>query len=136
MSMAAESSSTIQRLEYIMATLPASSLLIVKSMNFNLSIKLNRDNYIYWKALVMPNIRAIESAGQAMSDQDLLLNVLNGLDHEYDPVAVLVSQQSGVTLHEAQYMLMIHEQRIEHLNSTVYVDISLSVNFVNNNGGI
>ncbi|KAL5778513.1 hypothetical protein ACOSQ2_009250 [Xanthoceras sorbifolium] len=240
MSMAIESNSTIQRPEQMMAALPGSSLLIAKSMNFNLPIKLNRDNYIYWKALVMPNIRAIEledfitrerqcpskfvevlfsngvdkelvlnlefsiwkrfdqfllgwflstiseglvgqvtecimfsqqsmakvlqlkqqlqglkkgsnsindyilkvkgigdglrSAGQVVSDRDLLLNVLNGLGHEYDPVVVLVSQQSGITLHEAQYMLMIHEQRIEHLNFIVSVDISPSANFVDNNG--
>ncbi|KAL5799537.1 hypothetical protein ACOSQ4_032421 [Xanthoceras sorbifolium] len=252
MSMAAESSSTVQRFEPPMAALPLSSPLIAKSMNFNLPIKLSRDNYIYWKALVIPNIRAIEledfitgnrpcpskfvetlasngvdkeltlnpefsvwkkydqfllgwllstisegligfvtecltsleawktlesmfsqqsmakvlqlkqqlqslkkgassindyilkvrgigdglrSAGQAVSDRDLLLNVLNGLGHEYDPVVVLVSQQHGVTLHEAQYMLMIHEQRIEHLNSVASIDVPQSANFVNNSGG-
>ncbi|KAL5746839.1 hypothetical protein ACOSQ2_024136 [Xanthoceras sorbifolium] len=43
-----------------MAALPLSSPLIAKLMNFNLPIKLSRDNYIYWKALVMPNIRAIK----------------------------------------------------------------------------
>ncbi|KAL5751217.1 hypothetical protein ACOSP7_025820 [Xanthoceras sorbifolium] len=40
--------------------------------------------------------------------------VLNGLGHEYDPVVVILSQQqSTLSLHEAQYMLMTHEQRIE-----------------------
>ncbi|KAL5748355.1 hypothetical protein ACOSP7_025385 [Xanthoceras sorbifolium] len=77
----------------------------------------------------------LRSAGQVVYDRDLLLNVLNGLGHEYDPVVVLVSQQSGITLHEAQYMLMIHEQRIEHLNSVASVDVPQSANFVNNSGG-
>ncbi|KAL5793692.1 hypothetical protein ACOSP7_002286 [Xanthoceras sorbifolium] len=252
MSMVAESSSIVQRSEPPMAALPLSSPLIAKSMNFNLSIKLSSDNYIYLKALVMPNIRAIEledfiignrpcpskfietlasngvdkeltlnpkfsvwkkydqfllgwllstisegliwfvtecltslkdwktlesmffqqfmakvlqlkqqlqslnkdassindyilkvkgigdglrSAGQAIFDRDLLLNVLNGLGHEYDPVVVLGSQQHRVTLHEAQYMLMIHEQRIKHLNSVASIDVPQSTNFVNNNGG-
>ncbi|KAL5805798.1 hypothetical protein ACOSQ4_028531 [Xanthoceras sorbifolium] len=60
MSMAAESSSTIQRSEQPIAALPISSPLISKSMNFNLPIKLDYNNYIHLKALVMPAIRAIE----------------------------------------------------------------------------
>ncbi|KAL5732563.1 hypothetical protein ACOSP7_031918 [Xanthoceras sorbifolium] len=70
-----------------------------------------------------------------MSDRDLLLNMFNGFGHEYDPIVVLVSQQSGITLYEAQYMLMIHEQRIEHLSAAGSVDISPSANFVNNSDG-
>ncbi|KAL5756469.1 hypothetical protein ACOSP7_020896 [Xanthoceras sorbifolium] len=31
-----------------------------KSLNFNLPVKINIDNYISWKAQVLPTIRAIE----------------------------------------------------------------------------
>ncbi|KAL5751862.1 hypothetical protein ACOSQ2_022369 [Xanthoceras sorbifolium] len=59
----------------------------------------------------------LKCAGQVVTDQDLLLSVLNGLGHEYDPVVVILSQQQfTLSLHEAQYMLMTHEQRIEHFN--------------------
>ncbi|KAL5802268.1 hypothetical protein ACOSQ3_030728 [Xanthoceras sorbifolium] len=61
-SMAVESSSTIHKSDSMVSALPTSLQppLIAKSMNFNLPIKLNHDNYIYWKALVMPAIRAME----------------------------------------------------------------------------
>ncbi|KAL5765255.1 hypothetical protein ACOSQ2_017849 [Xanthoceras sorbifolium] len=250
--MDSNSSSSILRPKNMVSPLPNSPQLrlITKSMNFNLPIKLNSDNYIYWKALVLPAIRAIEledfitrarvcpnkfiestasngvdkeliinpaflewrrfdqfllgwllttvsesligqvtecmyaleawraleslfsqqsrakvlqlkqqlqslkkgsntiseyflkvksignglrAAGQAVSDCDLLLNVLNALGHDYDPVVVLVSQQHSISLLETRYMLLIHEQRIDHLNSAVHVDVSPSANFLSNN---
>ncbi|KAL5758948.1 hypothetical protein ACOSP7_021559 [Xanthoceras sorbifolium] len=253
--MAAESRSMIHKSDSMMALLPTllQPPLIVKSMNFNIPIKLNRDNYIYWKALIMPVIRAIEfkdfiigkricpskfvevlsfngvdkeitfnpdfsawkrcdqfllgwllstisenlieevtecvtsidawktlasmfsqqfmakllqlkqqlqglkkglssineyllkikeitdglrSVGQAVSDQDLLLNALNGLGQEYDSVVVLVSQHNYISFHEAQYMLMIFVQMIDHLNFSTQVEVTPSANFaVNNNAG-
>ncbi|KAL5830411.1 hypothetical protein ACOSQ3_019879 [Xanthoceras sorbifolium] len=254
--MTTDSNSSVLQTENMASSIPLlNSLqppLIAKSMNFNLPIKLNSDNYIYWKALVLSAIRTIElddfitgarlcsnkfiestaangvdkeliinpdflewkrfdqfllgwllttiseslidqfveclsaleawraleslfsqqsmakilqlkqqlqslkkgsssindyflkvksignglrAVGQAVSDRDLLLNVLNGLGHEYDPVVVLVSQQHSITLLEAQYMLLIHEQRIDHLNSAVHVDVFSSANFVSNNSG-
>ncbi|KAL5824860.1 hypothetical protein ACOSQ3_020923 [Xanthoceras sorbifolium] len=143
--------------------------MIAKSLNFNFPIKLTRDNYVYWKTLVLPSIRALElegfitgemlcpnkfvnqqlqvlkkgsssiadfilkikeigdglrSAGEVVTNCDLLLNVLNGLGHHFDPVVVMItSQESTMTLYEAQYMLMIHEQRIEHLNSAGQINV-------------
>ncbi|KAL5830952.1 hypothetical protein ACOSQ4_016306 [Xanthoceras sorbifolium] len=80
---------------------------------------------------------SLRSAGQTVTDQDLLLCVLNGLGHEYDPVVVMLSQQQlTMSLHEAQYMLMIHEQRIEHLNSFAQIDVPApAANFVSQSGG-
>ncbi|KAL5742812.1 hypothetical protein ACOSP7_029544 [Xanthoceras sorbifolium] len=76
----------------------------------------------------------LKSAGQTVTDRDLLLSVLNGLGHEYDPVVVLISsQQTTMSLYKAQYMLMTHEQLIEHLNSVSQVDISSSANLTVNN---
>ncbi|KAL5773722.1 hypothetical protein ACOSP7_013363 [Xanthoceras sorbifolium] len=79
----------------------------------------------------------LKSTGQVVTDQDLLLSVLNGLGHEYDPMVVILSQQqSYMSLHEAQYMLMTHEQRIEHLNVVNQIDTSTpSVNFAAASGG-
>ncbi|KAL5775691.1 hypothetical protein ACOSP7_013248 [Xanthoceras sorbifolium] len=134
MSMAVELSSTIHKSDSMMSSLPTSQqpLLIAKSMNFNLPIKLNRDNYIYWKALVMPAIRAIELediiTGEQLCPSKLKFYLLMN-----DLVVVLVSHQSSITFHEAQYMLMIHEQMIEHLNSSTQVDVAPSANFAANN---
>ncbi|KAL5756776.1 hypothetical protein ACOSP7_021207 [Xanthoceras sorbifolium] len=60
--MASDSSFSILRPENMVSPLPNSLQppLIAKSMNFNLPIKLNSDNYIYWKALVLPVIRAFK----------------------------------------------------------------------------
>ncbi|KAL5752067.1 hypothetical protein ACOSQ2_022574 [Xanthoceras sorbifolium] len=111
-SMVVKSSSTIDKSDSIMSSLPGSiqPQLIAKTMNFNLPIKLSRENYTYWKALVMPAIRAI--------------------GHEYDPVVMLVSQQNSISFHEAQYMLMIREQRINHLSSTSQIDAPPSANLL------
>ncbi|KAL5739513.1 hypothetical protein ACOSQ2_028693 [Xanthoceras sorbifolium] len=165
--------------------------MVAKSLNFNFPIKLTRDNYVYWKTLVLPSIRALEleelitgerlcpnkfvhvtnlessvsdvqqlqvlkkgsssivdfilqikgigdglrSVREVVTDRDLLLNVLNGLGYDFDPVVVI---QCTMTLHKAQYMLMIHEQRIEHLNSAGQIDVPQpTANFVANanNGG-
>ena len=234
------------------STLPSiESPVIAKSLNYNLPIKLNRDNYVHWKALVLPAIRALElkdfingvrlcpnkfvanidpnssekdmvissdflawrrldqlllvwllstvseslighvtecssaleawrtledsfaqqslaktmqlrqqlgsakkgsstvadfvmkvksigdnlrAAGDKVSDRDLILSVVNGVGHEFDAVGVhITSQKNAISLHEAQYLLMLHEQRIEHLNTAAQVDVSPSANFVSNN---
>ncbi|KAK9094300.1 hypothetical protein Scep_025769 [Stephania cephalantha] len=59
----------------------------------------------------------LKSIDQVISDSDLIQAVLNGLGHEFDPVVVLISsQQRTMSLQDAQYLLMLHEQRIEQLN--------------------
>ncbi|KAK1577018.1 hypothetical protein Q3G72_018477 [Acer saccharum] len=81
---------------------------------------------------------SLKSAGDSVTDRDLLLTVLNGVGNEFDAVVVmLTAQQNSISLNDAQYMLMIHEQRIEHLNPTAQVDPSPSANLAthNNNGG-
>ncbi|KAL5841915.1 hypothetical protein ACOSQ3_012518 [Xanthoceras sorbifolium] len=80
---------------------------------------------------------SLKSARQVVTDKDLLLSVLNGLGHDYDPVVALLSQQqSSITLYEAKYMLMTHKQRIDHLNLVSQIEIlTPSINFVSNNGG-
>ncbi|KAL5840772.1 hypothetical protein ACOSQ4_013380 [Xanthoceras sorbifolium] len=54
------------------------------------------------------------ATGQAVCDSDLILSVISGIGHEYDPVMVMIShQQKTMSLSDAQYVLMLHEQRIE-----------------------
>ncbi|KAL5839905.1 hypothetical protein ACOSQ4_012513 [Xanthoceras sorbifolium] len=61
---------------------------------------------------------ALSAAGEEVSERDLLLSLMHGVGHEYDAVVVLISsQRSTMSLEEAQFLLLMHEQRIEELNS-------------------
>ncbi|KAL5810747.1 hypothetical protein ACOSQ4_027315 [Xanthoceras sorbifolium] len=61
---------------------------------------------------------ALSAAGEEVSERDLLLSLMHGVGHEYDSVVVLISsQRSTMSLEEAQFLLLMHEQRIEELNS-------------------
>lgn len=75
----------------------------------------------------------LKSAGDTITDRDLLLSVVNGVGHEFDAVVVLItSQQNTMSLHVAQYLLMLHEQRLEHLTVATQIDASPSANLANN----
>ncbi|KAL5822970.1 hypothetical protein ACOSQ4_020870 [Xanthoceras sorbifolium] len=80
---------------------------------------------------------ALSAAGEEISERDLLLCLMNGVGHEYDAVVVLISsQRSTMSLEEAQFLLLMHEQRIEQLNSASQVSIGgASANFASNNHG-
>ncbi|KAB5514017.1 hypothetical protein DKX38_027923 [Salix brachista] len=61
----------------------------------------------------------IVCAGQQISDDELILYILEGLGHDYDSVVVnLTSRHDQVTLQEVQYMLQSQEMRLEQLNSS------------------
>ncbi|KAL5803915.1 hypothetical protein ACOSQ3_030715 [Xanthoceras sorbifolium] len=61
---------------------------------------------------------ALSAAGEEVSERDLLLSLIHGVGHEYDSVVVLISsQRSTMSLEEAQFLLLMHEQIIEELNS-------------------
>ncbi|KAK2643432.1 hypothetical protein Ddye_025195 [Dipteronia dyeriana] len=61
---------------------------------------------------------ALEAASDTISNRDLILTMMNGVGHEYDSVVTLVtSQQKTVPVKDAQFLLLMHEQRIEQLNS-------------------
>ncbi|KAL5813194.1 hypothetical protein ACOSQ3_028144 [Xanthoceras sorbifolium] len=80
---------------------------------------------------------ALSAAGEEISERDLLLCLMNGVGHEYDAVVVLISsQRNTMSLEEAQFLLLMHEQRIEQLNSASQVSIGgASANFASNNHG-
>ncbi|KAL5854232.1 hypothetical protein ACOSQ4_004034 [Xanthoceras sorbifolium] len=79
----------------------------------------------------------LKAAGEMIKDQDLVLHILNGIGHDYDPVAVLISsQKQSMSLQEVHYLLMIHEQRLAHLNSSSYVNVPApSANYIAGNQG-
>lgn len=69
------------------------------------------------------------------NDKELLLAILNGLDHDYETVVSLVTyQMNDVDLDKVQYLLLMHEQRLISKNvpqSTVNFDLvtpSMQVN--------
>ncbi|KAL5833967.1 hypothetical protein ACOSQ3_017641 [Xanthoceras sorbifolium] len=67
----------------------------------------------------------LRAAGQTVPEFDLVLSIMGGLGHNYDPVVVLVSSQhQSMSLEDAQYALMVHEQRLEQLNSISSIDAS------------
>ncbi|KAL5799255.1 hypothetical protein ACOSQ4_032139 [Xanthoceras sorbifolium] len=73
----------------------------------------------------------LKAAGEMIKDQDLVLHILNGIGHDYDLVVVLISsQKQSMSLQEVHYLLMIHEQRLAHLNSSSHVNVpALSANY-------
>lgn len=75
---------------------------------------------------------SLRAAGQQVNHHGLILNVLSGVGHEYDPVVVLVSSQKNtMTLQEVQYLLMLHEQRIEQLYGGLRLELgSATANLV------
>ncbi|KAB5519913.1 hypothetical protein DKX38_024232 [Salix brachista] len=67
----------------------------------------------------------LASAGQQISDDELILYILGGLGHDYDSVVVnLTSRHDPVTLQEVQYMLQSQEMRLEQLNIPLAPDNS------------
>ncbi|KAL5753235.1 hypothetical protein ACOSQ2_023742 [Xanthoceras sorbifolium] len=49
----------------------------------------------------------LKGAGEDVKDNDLLLSILNGIGHEYDPIVVLTAlQKHTMTIQKTQYMLI------------------------------
>ncbi|KAL5833350.1 hypothetical protein ACOSQ3_017024 [Xanthoceras sorbifolium] len=73
------------------------------------------------------------TAGENMSERDLLLSLMNGVGHEYDAVVVMISSQCQImALEEAQFLFLMHEQRIEQLNTTSHINAH-TAHFESNN---
>lgn len=69
---------------------------------------------------------ALAAIGEPLGDKDLLLVILNGLDHDYDiVVSLIIYQMDEINLEKVQYLLLMHEQRLISKN---FVDSSF-VNF-------
>ncbi|KAL5823325.1 hypothetical protein ACOSQ3_021297 [Xanthoceras sorbifolium] len=67
---------------------------------------------------------ALLGAGEVVNEKDLLLNLMSGVGHEYDPVVVLIANQhKTMSLEDTQFMLLMHEQRIEQLNTATQISV-------------
>ena len=95
------------------------------------------NNYI----LKIKTIRhSLATIGEPLDDRELLLAILNGLDHDYKTIVSLVTyQMNDVDLDKVQYLLLMHEQRLISKNlpqSTVSfnsVTPSMKVNLIDYN---
>ncbi|KAK6135879.1 hypothetical protein DH2020_030366 [Rehmannia glutinosa] len=72
----------------------------------------------------------IHAAGQVISDEDLIIHILNGLGAEFESIVVNLSARTEpLTLQDVQYALQTHEMRIQHMSQTHFHDpISMDVN--------
>ena len=56
---------------------------------------------------------SLAAIGEALSDNELLFAILNGLDQDYDTVVSLITyQMDDIDLEKVQYLLLMHEQRL------------------------
>jgi len=68
---------------------------------------------------------ALVAISEPLSDKDLLLAILNGLDHDYETmVSLIIYQMDDINLEKVQYLLLMHGQRLAAKNLSVS-----SVNF-------
>ncbi|CAI9776440.1 unnamed protein product [Fraxinus pennsylvanica] len=73
--------------------------------------------------------------GKNIFHNDLVTQVLDGLDEEYTPIVVRINSRESISWHELQSVLMTYESLIEHLNAvknslaSVYLS-QASANFV------
>ncbi|KAL2481403.1 Uncharacterized protein Adt_34369 [Abeliophyllum distichum] len=58
----------------------------------------------------------LEIAGKTITHEDLVTQVLAGLDEEYTPIVVQINSREIVSWYELTSMLMTFESRLEHLN--------------------
>ena len=80
---------------------------------------------------VKTNANALITAGQQISDNELILYILGGLGLKFDLVVVNVTSRDSITLQEVQFMLQTHEMRLESQNASTTIDLSHYVeNFV------
>ena len=53
---------------------------------------------------------SLAAIGESLSDKDLLLTILNGLDYDYEIVVRLITyQMDDIDLEKVQYLLLMHE---------------------------
>ena len=71
---------------------------------------------------------------QIRRDRDLVLTLINGVGHDFDPiVAVISAQQRFISFDDAHFLLMTDEQRLEHLDSPAHLESGqISANYASN----
>ncbi|PON63369.1 hypothetical protein TorRG33x02_276610 [Trema orientale] len=133
-------------MSYASATQPSSSFVPVPRLNVEYSVWIRTVQALMtWlfasisESMLGHVIHSIAenlaAAGQALTDDDLLLYILGSLDSEYDSVIVnLTSRPEAISLPEAQFMLWNQEIRIDQAHSISLVDPHFA-NLAQKNGG-
>lgn len=100
--------------------------------------EMKMDQYL----LKMKNLSdKLKLAGSPISSSDLIIQTLNGLDADYNPVVVKLSDQINLTWVDLQAQLLAFENRMEQLNNFSNLSMNASANlasqthFRNNKSG-
>jgi hypothetical protein len=73
----------------------------------------------------------LKLAGSPISNSDLIIQTLNGLDSEYNPMVVKLSDQTSLTWVDLQAQLLTFESRLDQLNSLTNLTLNASANVAN-----
>ncbi|GAU17915.1 hypothetical protein TSUD_330400, partial [Trifolium subterraneum] len=73
----------------------------------------------------------LKLAGNPISTSDLIIQTLNGLDSEYNPVVVKLSDQTTLIWVDLQAQLLTFENRIEQLNNLTNLTLNATANVAN-----
>ncbi|PNY01489.1 copia-like polyprotein, partial [Trifolium pratense] len=73
----------------------------------------------------------LKLSGSPISNSDLMIQTLNGLDAEYNPVVVKLSDQINLSWVDVQAQLLAFESRLDQLNNFSGLTLNASANFAN-----
>ncbi|KAK2645706.1 hypothetical protein Ddye_020901 [Dipteronia dyeriana] len=77
---------------------------------------------------------ALMAVGEDVKDNDLVLTLINGFGHEFDAIVVVIStQQRFISFENTHFLLMMHEQCLEHLDSPQPESGQILANYASNN---
>ena len=75
---------------------------------------------------------------EPLDDEELLLSILNRLDHDYETVISLITyQMDEINIEKVQYLLLMHEQRLSsknlplvasNFNSDLHMSLAKTIN--------
>lgn len=74
----------------------------------------------------------LKLVGNPVTISDLIIQILNGLDSDYNPIVVKLSYQSSLTWVDLQAQLLAFESRLDQLNKLTNMSPNASANVVNN----
>lgn len=73
----------------------------------------------------------LQLAGNHVTISDLIIQILNGLDSDYNPIVVKLSYQSSLTWVDLQAQLLAFESRLDQLNKLTNMSLNACANVVN-----
>lgn len=73
----------------------------------------------------------LKLAGNPISNSDLIIQTLNGLDSEYNPIVVKLSDHTTLSWVDLQAQLLTFESRIEQLNNLTNLNLNATANVAN-----